>query len=107
MRDRLAELAGRGEFDVYRYWLPCVTIKPVVTTDGPASPFKPAQSTSQEPAPRTLQPAQGSIPSAGFFMRLGPIITILGVQMGCAVRPRQSTQAHPQEPRRHRPSVPF
>jgi hypothetical protein len=47
MRDRLAELAGRGEFDVYRYWLPCVTIKPVVTTDGPASPFKPAQSTSQ------------------------------------------------------------
>jgi hypothetical protein len=47
VRDRLADFAGRGEFDVYRYWLPCVTVKPVVTTDGPASPFKPAQATSQ------------------------------------------------------------
>jgi len=47
VRDRLTELAGRGEFDVYRYWLPCVTVKPVVTTNGPASLFKPAQATSQ------------------------------------------------------------
>lgn len=42
VRDRLADFESRGMFAVYRYWLPCVTVKPVVTTDGPASPFKPA-----------------------------------------------------------------
>jgi len=42
IRDRLAHLEGRGEFDVYKAWLPCVTAKPIVTTNGPASPFKSA-----------------------------------------------------------------
>lgn len=42
VRDRLAALESRGEFAACRYWLPCVTVKPVVTTSGPASPFKPA-----------------------------------------------------------------
>jgi len=42
VRDRLVDLADRGDFARYGSWLPCVTVQPALTTNGPASPFKPA-----------------------------------------------------------------
>jgi hypothetical protein len=40
IRTRLATLAACGEFDLLRPYLPHVASKPVLTTNGPASPYR-------------------------------------------------------------------
>ncbi len=40
VRSRLTDLAAYGVFDRLRPYLPCVTCKPVLTTNGPTSPYK-------------------------------------------------------------------